>query len=304
MNWTVDSSNMPKARRRTKLTLPAWKSPNSYLRWGILLSLTVHLLLIAWQRNVLPSPPPVAPPLEMILVNGETESAPVKPVAFAQATVDGGGDLAKGIASHAQERSGVEAQNIVIDAMTRRRLQLEAEQKELLALLEAKVLAPEARPAENFLKNPSLDGQDETDQERVARNAALAAVSEEVKRYNQRPRKHFDAPSTKAHPYAAYIDDWRKRIEKTGTQYYPGSGANRAFGSLQASITINADGKVIDVTIDRPANQAILNQSVRRIVSLAGQLPPFPPNMRKEIDQLVITRTWHFVNGALQTKTQ
>jgi protein TonB len=289
---------------RQPLRIFSLRSSERYLRWGVMLSLAVHVLLIAWQRNVISPPPPAMPELEMILVNGATQSSPVKPVAFAQANIDGGGDFAQGIASHAQERTGIEAQNIVIDAMTRRRLQLEAEQKELLTLLEAKTLSSESRPVESYLKNPIRDGKDETDQESVARNAALAAVSEEVKRYNQRPRKYFDAPSTKAHPYANYIDDVRKRIEKTGTQYYPGSSANRAYGSLQASITIAADGKVVDITIDRPAKQAILNQSVRRIVSLAGQFPPFPPDMRRNIDQIVITRTWHFVNGALQTKSQ
>jgi len=274
------------------------------MRWAILLSVAIHIMVLAWQREVTQVPAPTPPLLEMILVNAATESTPVNPTALAQANIDGGGEAQSGIASNNQERLGTEAQNIVLDAMTRRRLQLEAEQKELLTLLESKTTTQPGKPAESFLKNPLTGGQDQNEQQALQRNAALTAVSEQIRQYNQRPRKHFDAPSAKAHKFAAYIDDWRNRIEQTGTKYYPGSANNRVYGSLQASITINAEGKVIDVTIDRPSNQAILNQSVRRIVSLAGPFASFTPEMRKQIDQLVITRTWHFVNGNLQTKAQ
>ena len=128
-------------------------------------------------------------------------------------------------------------------------------------------------------------------------------LSEQVKGYNARPRKHFDAPSTRAHKFATYVDQWRSSIEKTGTQFYPGNANQRVYGSLQASITINANGQVIDITIDKPSNQAVLNQSVKRIVSLAGPFAAFTPEMRKDIDQIVITRTWHFLNtGSLKTE--
>ena len=274
-----------------------------FLRWGILLSIALHVSVLAWQRDFLKRPEASPPLLEMVLVNATTESNPVAPTAFAQVDLDGGGIAAGGYASSTQDKLGTEAQNIVIDAMTKRRLQLEAEQKELLTLLESTTRAAQSKSAESFVKNFNNSGEDQTDQAQLLLNAKLAVLSEQVKEYNARPRKHFDAPSTRAHKFATYVDQWRSSIEKTGTQFYPGNANQRVYGSLQASITINANGQVIDITIDKPSNQAVLNQSVKRIVSLAGPFAAFTPEMRKDIDQIVITRTWHFLNtGSLKTE--
>jgi len=274
-----------------------------FMRWGLLLSITLHIGVLAWQQDAIKKPDTNPPLLEMVLVNASTESSPVTPTAFAQANLDGGGEVSGGFASSTQPKLGTEAQNIVIDAMTKRRLQLEAEQRDLLTLLESTARTPQAKSAESFIKNLSTSGNDQTDQAELQLNAKLAVLSEQVREYNARPRKHFDAPSTRAHKFATYVDQWRSGIEKTGTKFYPGNSNQRVYGTLQASITINASGQVIDITIDKPSNQAVLNQSVKRIVSLAGPFAPFTPEMRKEIDQIVITRTWHFLNtGTLKTE--
>jgi protein TonB len=41
---------------------------------------------------------------------------------------------------------------------------------------------------------------------------------------------------------------------------------------------------------------------VRRIAQLASPFAPFPSEMAKQVDQIVLTRTWHFVDGTLQAR--
>ena len=110
------------------------------------------------------------------------------------------------------------------------------------------------------------------------------------------------APSAAQSRYAAYLDQWRSRIESTGTEHYPRGVGSAVYGTLRASVTVRADGTVTDVTIDRPSSEPLLNLAVKRIVSLAAPFAPFPPDIARQVDQIVITRTWHFVNGALQTR--
>ena len=71
---------------------------------------------------------------------------------------------------------------------------------------------------------------------------------------------------------------------------------------MQATVTIRSNGTISDITIDRPSDQTVLNQAVLRIAQLSSPFAPFPPDMAREIDQLVLTRTWQFLNGVLQTR--
>jgi protein TonB len=102
--------------------------------------------------------------------------------------------------------------------------------------------------------------------------------------------------------FAPYIDQWRLRVEQIGTQHYPKGVGDKVYGSVQATLTIRADGSVADIQINRPSDKALLNQAVRRIAQLAAPFAAFPLDMASQIDQLVLTRTWHFVNGSVTTK--
>ncbi len=283
--------------------LRAWKIPGRrYLAWGFAASVTAHAALLAWQRQTPPTPDTSLPALEVILVNTETDSAPVRPSAIAPRNMEGGGDARVGVATSPVPFNGKSADSILLEAMARKRLQLEAEQQQLLTQLKSLQEVAPANPTPHFLREATTEGHDPVDQERVMLNARMTALASQVEQYNQRPRKYFDAPGAAQSRYAAYLDQWRSRIETTGTEHYPRGAGPQVYGTLRASVTVRADGTVIDVTIDQPSNEPLLNLAVRRIVSLAAPFAPFPPDIARQVDQIVITRTWHFVNGALQTR--
>jgi len=274
-----------------------------FLRWAILLSLLCHAALLGWQRQVVvPVRPPVSE-LEIVMMNAGTDSAPVKAQVLAQVNVDGGGQATSGVASNSLPYLDQAPEAVVLERLIKQRLQLEAEQQQLLTQLQSQQLVQDSRPAEQFLKDAQEPGQDERNQEQVLLNSALTALSEQVQQYNQRPRKMFDAPSAQQARFAEYVNLWRQRIEEIGTQQYPAGTEGKAYGSVQASLTIRSDGVLIDISIDRPSDKALLNQAVTRIAQLASPFAPFPREMALHVDQIILTRTWHFVDGTLQARS-
>jgi protein TonB len=274
-----------------------------FLRWAILLSLLCHAALLGWQRQVaVPVRPPVSE-LEIVMMNAGTDSAPVKAQVLAQVNVDGGGQATSGVASNTIPYLDQAPEAVVLERLIKQRLQLEAEQQQLLTQLQSQQLVQDSRPTEQFLKDTQQPGQDERNQEQVLLNSSLTALSEQVQRYNQRPRTMFDAPSAQQARFAEYVNLWRQRIEEIGTQQYPTGTEGKAYGSVQASLTIRSDGVLTDITIDRPSDKALLNQAVTRIAQLASPFAPFPREMALRVDQIVLTRTWHFVDGTLQARS-
>ncbi|SAI48175.1 membrane protein [Bordetella ansorpii] len=284
-------------RVRHWLSAPA----RHYLLVGVAISLLVHAGVLAWHFGPGASARPPAQSLEVVLVNARTETAPVHAQALAQQQIDGGGEAERGIAQSPLPRTGESAQTIVLQAMRQRQLQLEAEQSRLLTQLES----PERTGAERQAVHPWPDadepGDDTAQQPGVIQNARIAALSERIQEYNSRPRRAYVAPSAAQSRYAAYLDGWSRRIESVGTQHYPEDARGRIYGTLRITVTVRADGSLAGFDIDQPSPHAVLNQAARRIVQMAAPFAPFPPELARDTDELVITRTWHFVNDTLET---
>lgn len=277
--------------------------PQNALRWGLALSLLVHGLVLAWQPNIIAPIANKPSMLDVVLVNTFSEQAPLVPQVIAQDNLEGGGEVEQArIASNPLPRVGVQDQDISLVELTQQRKQLEAEQQQLLKQLLSVWTARPNQLQSDATEQALVSGTDEVDQEALEQNARIAAILDQIDRYNQRPRRYYDAPSAVANPFAGYVDAWRLRVEQTGSQHYPSGAGERPRGDLQASVTINRDGTVAEVVIDRPASDVRLNQAVRRIIELAQPFAPFPQQLAAEVDQLVITRTWQFMPGLVTTQ--
>jgi len=273
----------------------------NFLRWGIAVSLLFHAIILAWSYHPERKEADASPALEVVLVNAFSEQAPLAPQVIAQANLEGGGEQSSQIASNPSEIMGEQVQDIALEAMTRQRQALQDQQQQLLTQLMGLWPMPDAHNQHPEPDNESVQGTDPVDQQALEMNARIAAILKDIEQYNSRPRKHFDAPSAIANRYSGYVEAWRRAVEKVGSEHYPSQGDYRPSGTLQATVTINAQGQLVDVVIDKPASDPLLNQAVRRILQIAGPFAPFPPSIASEIDQLVITRTWEFRPGKLTT---
>lgn len=273
---------------------------DDYLLVGLAISLLVHAGALAWRMA--PRPPrPATPALEVVLVNARGTTAPVRAQALAQQNLEGGGEARAGLARSPLPRTGEAAETIVLAAMLERQLELEKEQARLLALLQASQRVAASRQPTQPDAKTATPGQDPQAQTGVIQNAQIAALANRVQAYNELPRRAYVGPAAQASRFAAYLDGWTHQIENIGTQQYPVEARGRIYGSLRITVRVRSDGSLAGFTIDQPSPHAVLNQAARRIVQMAAPYAPFPPDIARDTDELVITRTWHFVNDTLET---
>lgn len=128
--------------------------------------------------------------------------------------------------------------------------------------------------------------------------AASANFSGATSASSRRPTKHFISASTKAHAAASYMRQWIQKVERVGNLNYPDQARRRRLsGRLILQVTLRPDGSVAAIDVVSPSPHAVLDQAAQRIVRLAGPFAPVPAEAREGKDQLVITRTWEFLDG-------
>lgn len=278
------------------------------LTWCVGISLVLHALLLSIHFKF-----PEAlkfsstQPLEVILVNAKTKEKPSKARALAQANLDGGGNTD-------QDRRAKTPMPVMktqepgkdLAAAQRRVKELEAQQKQLLAMAKpspapvAQAESPRQPPAEEAV--PQVAGRD-------LRELALAAmklqaqIDKRHEEYQKRPRKQFIGANASEYRFAQYEEEWRNKVERVGTLNYPPEARGKAYGNLRLEVTIRPNGSVESVRLERSSGLKVLDDAAFRIVKLAAPYGEFPPDIRKDTDLLVITRTWFFGQGdAIWTK--
>lgn len=101
---------------------------------------------------------------------------------------------------------------------------------------------------------------------------------------------------------AAYLQDWRRRLEAVGNTYYPEASVRYGmYGSLRLLVTVRSDGSLEDVELLSSSGYAVLDEAAIRIVRMAAPYAPFPAELRATADKLEILRTWKFERNALSS---
>ena len=236
--------------------------------------------------------------LDIILVNSRSADRPKDAQALAQANLDGGGNTdenrrAKTPLPPTQQQSG----GAEIEQMRRRVQELEARQQAMLtqARNPHKVAAADQRH-EQPQPSPTLSGLDLAESARAMARLE-GEINKTVEEYNKRPRKKFVGTRAEEYRFAQYIEDWRQKIERIGTLNYPEAARGKLYGSLVLTVSINADGQLGRVEINRSSGHKLLDDAARRIVQMAAPYAAFPPDIRRDTDILEITRTWSFTQG-------
>jgi protein TonB len=115
---------------------------------------------------------------------------------------------------------------------------------------------------------------------------------------SQRDRRKAINASTQEYKYAAYLESWRRKVEKIGNLNYPEEAKRKQlYGNLLMHVAVRADGSVEKIRIRRSSGHKLLDDAAVRIVRMAAPFAPFPPEIREEVDVLDITRTWQFLDG-------
>jgi len=236
--------------------------------------------------------------LDIILVNARSEKKPNEAQALAQANLDGGGNTDENrrvktpLPPKPQQTAGTE-----IETMQRRVREIEVAQKKMLtAAKTARAVAAARNAEEQPTPVTSLSGLDLAESARAMARLE-GEINKSVDEYNKRPRTRFIGARTKEYRFAQYIESWRQKVERIGTLNYPEEARGKLYGSLVLTASINHDGSLNRVDINRSSGYKVLDDAAKRIVRMAAPYADFPPDIRRDTDILEITRTWYFTQG-------
>lgn len=251
--------------------------------------LSIHFKLPDKLRRLAPSQ------IEVVLVNSKTRNRPTRPEVHAQANLDGGGDteLERRAKSPLPALQRFE-RGTDLRQTARRVRELEAQQRQLLSQARS--------PQKVASSEPRLEARSQISGTELAESALIIArmeaqIARQIEEYNKRPRKTFVGARAAEVRYALYVEDWRQKIERIGNLNYPEGARGKIYGKLRLSVSINSDGTVAGLDLESSSGHKILDAAAQRIVRLGAPYAKFPPDIRKETDILVITRTWHFARG-------
>jgi len=272
------------------------------LGFAMLASLAVHAVALFVQFAP-PLPIRMAPSdarLEVVLLNAKTSTRPVAPEVLAQVNQEGGGDRESGRAKSPLQADTVVRDGDSLQAQRRRVEELEARQRELLALAKGPqaYVTPERTPAEP----PRPEAFDRENLEATI-SRMQAEIARNIEDYNKRPKRlTFGVNAVGVH-YARYVADWASKVERIGTERYPPESRGRQYDSLIITVEIDRHGNVVDVVVNKKSKYEALNRAVKQIVYAGQPYERFPAEMAREGDILQIVRTWTFTNDALETRS-
>lgn len=271
------------------------------LATGILVSVLLHGLLLAL-RFTPPAPLKFAPfdsQIEVVLLNAQTPTRPLKPDVLAQVDMQGGGDHDKGRAKSPLPAEAKVEDGDDVRRQQRRVAELEEQQRKLLALARGPqtYVEPEKQPSPAVTAVPGADEEEVT--KAIAR--LQAQIDRQISDYNKRPKRLTFGVNALGVSYARYVDDWANTIERLGTQRYPREARGRMYDSMIITVEIDKHGNVVDVIVNKKSRYEVLNRAVKQIVHAGAPYPPFSPEMARDGDILQIVRTWTFTNGTLET---
>jgi periplasmic protein TonB len=244
-------------------------------------------------------------PLEVILVNTNTNEKPDKAHAIAQASLAGGGEALKGRATSPLPPSALtEFGDSAEDMQRQAEFQMLQQQTVLLSQKRQEVLA--MKPPELAQANPVE--REAFEEKRRQQLKILGEIEKRIQEENARPRKRYVTPSTREEVFAIYYDVLRRKIEDKGTRNFPQAGGRPLYGQLVLQLTVGFNGQVTDAIVERTSGNTMLDRRAQAIARGAGPFGTVPAKVQAKLlktgyNLLAFIQTFTFArDGTLETK--
>jgi protein TonB len=275
------------------------------LEFAIFLAVALHLTFILGLGFESNDEPNIAPQLEVTLTMTPSSSAPDKATLLAAADQLGSGESSDRNEITSRETSPniqPEAQQEASQAVP------EVEKQQYSTPATATAAASEKyitrRPEKEVqLQDPTQGMNPEID--KLAREVASleARLDAQSQAYSTMPRvRRLTSASAKRAVDAAYLLQWRQRVEAVGNKYYPEASERYSiYGNLRLLVVIRRDGSLEDIKVLSSSGHAVLDQAAIKIVRLAAPFAPFSDELQATTDKLEIIRTWQFRENRLSS---
>lgn len=190
-------------------------------------------------------------------------------------------------------------------ALSRRQQELTANRADTLTTTAVSRDTAETDRAEKDSAQEMLDGiSPEVDRLNSELASLQAEFDEQTRIYADRPRvRRLTSASAKQSVDAAYLLDWRHRLEAVGNKYYPEASIRYGiYGSVRLLVVIRSDGSLEDINILSSSGYAVLDEAAIKVVRMAAPYSPFPAELKETTDKLEIIRTWHYEQNSLSSR--
>jgi periplasmic protein TonB len=263
------------------------------LQWAFAVSIGIHAALLALRFGAPETFNRVFQdtPLEVVLVNANSNEAPDKAKAIAQASLAGGGDADVGRASSPLPASALSALGDAAEDEQKRIETMQEQQMQLLAQIKNELATIVALDPK---REAITEEQAQREERRKQLVKLLAEIEKRINSENARPKKRYISPATREEVYAVYYDNLRRKIEERGTQNFPEQAGLKLYGQLTMIVTVNFDGRVLDTEIVESSRNPTLDRRAHAIVKAAAPFGNFSSGMRKKADQIVVVSRFKF----------
>lgn len=272
-------------------------------RNAVLLALALHAALLLSVSFTANAPQYHTRQIEVTLASKPSQAAPEDARLVAQSNQEGSGEEAQvdQITSANTPPVSMPAQQQVLSQQTENQARTDQTAvttsgmtKRTLPREEDKQASPEA----------NLQGiSPEVDRLNMELASLQAELDEQTRAYASQPRvRRLTAASAKQSVDAAYLLDWRQRLEAVGNKYYPEASVRYGiYGDVRLLVVILQDGSLEEVRVLSSSGYAVLDEAAIKVVRMAAPYSPFPDELRATTDKLEIIRTWQYLENQLSS---
>ena len=274
------------------------------LRNAVLLALAVHAALVLAVSFDSGKERYKAPQIEVTLATRPSQDAPDDARHMAQSNQVGSGEQA--------DMSAVTSRNSQLPTMNQARQQNLPPRRDEQAASRNKALTTRSSSLQTTITQQRESGAQasqlrgispEVDRLSAELASLQAELDDQTRSYADQPRvRRLTAASAKQAVDAAYLLDWRQRLEAVGNKYYPEASVRYGiYGDLRLLVIIRQDGSLEDIRVLSSSGYAVLDEAAIKIVRMAAPFAPFPPELSATTDKLEIIRTWQFQENQLSS---
>ncbi len=118
------------------------------------------------------------------------------------------------------------------------------------------------------------------------------------------PRQLIISADTRESVIAAYLDNWKRRIEAVGDSYLPQLGKlDDISGSPTLMVAIDMSGNLTKAVIRKTSGSTILDLAALDILHRASPFDPFPPEVSADYDIVRFEYKWLFAEQLVSSST-
>jgi len=119
------------------------------------------------------------------------------------------------------------------------------------------------------------------------------------------PRQLIISADTRESVVAAYLDNWKRRIEGVGASYLPQLGIlDDISGSPTLMVAIDVSGDLQEAVIRKSSGSTVLDLAALDILNRASPFDPFPAEVSAEYDIVRFEYKWLFGDQLITTSTE